>query len=193
MATLPRSPRGLPLGPLALATAALAAALGAGACFSRTTDVTLYRPQLPRRPDNCDVSILPRPKPDYAVEDLARVSIDFTPGGRDVAMNRLKREACYYGGDTLYDIGEKVENPGLSKLAATIARRPPGAPAPSPETQLPSAPTAPPSAGTPPQLARPAEPGLGAGGPACLRRGGVRFGGGTSASVGEAARLRPAG
>lgn len=150
--------RGLPL---ALAPAALAAALGAGACFSRTTDVTLYRPQLPRRPDNCDVSILPRPKPDYAVEDLARISIDFTPGGRDVAMNRLKREACYYGGDTLYDIGEKVENPGLSKLAATVARRPPGAPAPSPETQLPSAPTAPPSAGTPPQLARPAEPGFG--------------------------------
>jgi hypothetical protein len=139
------------LAPLALAPAALAAAIGAGGCFSRTTDVTLYRPQLPRRPDNCDVSILPRPQPDYPVEDLARISIDFTPGGRDAAMNRLRRETCYYGGDTLYAIAEQTQNPGVSKLAATVARRSSGpAGASSSQTPLPSAPTAPPTAGTAP-------------------------------------------
>src|SRR5215213_9074387 len=102
--------------PLALAPAALAAALAAAGCFARTTDVTLYRPQLPARPQNCDVSILPRPQPDYPVEDIARISIDFTPGGRDAAMNRLRRETCYYGGDTLYAIAEEQKNAGVYKL-----------------------------------------------------------------------------
>ncbi|HEU4536194.1 MAG TPA: hypothetical protein VFS00_18850, partial [Polyangiaceae bacterium] len=97
----PRRPRRGALAAL-LGPAALAAALAGAGCFARTTDVTLYRPQLPSRPQNCDVSILPRPKPDYPVEDLARISVDFTPGGRDAAMNRLRRETCYYGGDTLY-------------------------------------------------------------------------------------------
>lgn len=133
------------------APAALCGVLVGAGCFSRTTDVTLYRPQLPARPQNCDVSILPRPKPDYPVEDLARLSIDFTPGGRDVAMNRLRRETCYYGGDTLYAITEVQQNAGVYKLGATLARRPPGsAPLPSAETPLPSAPLAPPANGPTP-------------------------------------------
>ncbi len=132
-------------GAAALGAAALGLAALAG-CFSRTTDVTLYRSQLPSLPQNCAVSILPRPTPDYPVEDLARISVDFTPGGRDVAMNRLRREVCYYGGDTLYAINETQQNAGVYKLAATVARRPPGSPPPSPSAQLPSAPTAPPAA-----------------------------------------------
>src|SRR5687767_2393965 len=133
------------------ALAAFGAAIAAG-CFARTTDVTLFRSQLPSRPQNCDVSILPRPKPDYPVEDLARVSVDFTPGGRDAAMNKLRREACYYGGDTLYNIAEQQQNAGVYKLAATVARRPPGSAPPDASSQapLPGAPTAPPAAGPAP-------------------------------------------
>lgn len=150
----PHGPRARParLAPALLRLAALGAALAAGGCFARTTDVTLYRPQLPARPQNCDVSVLPRPRPDYPVEDLARISVDFTPGGRDAAMNKLRRETCYYGGDTLYALAEVQQNAGVYKLAATVARRPPGSapPAASGQTPWPSAPTAPPPAGPAP-------------------------------------------
>jgi hypothetical protein len=159
------------------AAAPALAALGllAAGCFARTTDITLYRSQLPARPQNCDVSILPRPKPDYPVEDLGRISIDFTPGGRDAAMNRLRRETCYYGGDTLYAIEEAPQNAGLSKLSATLARRPPGsAPPPSAPPGAPTgyptgAPTGYPT-GTPPGAPPSAPPGAPTGYPSGPQR-----------------------
>lgn len=116
---------------LALAFVALVA--GVPSCIAHTNDVTLLRTQLPALPEACPVSVLADQSPPFAVEDLAIVSVRYTPGGRDRAMHEVSARTCYYGGDTVYRIEETDDSNGTHLLRARIARRsPPTAPAPSP-------------------------------------------------------------
>jgi hypothetical protein len=94
-------------------------------CFSTTADVQLLRTQQPARPPDCPVNILAEDKAPYPVEDLAILNVSYAPGGRDSAMSRLREQACYYGGDTLYAISETPRNNASTLISARVARRPP--------------------------------------------------------------------
>ncbi|MCS6900766.1 MAG: hypothetical protein RMJ98_11475 [Myxococcales bacterium] len=94
------------------------------ACISTTVDVQLLKTQQPARPPDCPVNILAENKAPYPVEDLAILSVSYAPGGRDSAMNRLREQTCYYGGDTLYAITETPRNNASTLISARIARRP---------------------------------------------------------------------
>ena len=104
----------------------LLALLALTGCFSTTSEVQLLRTQQPALPDNCPVNVLADSTSPYPVEDLAILSINYSPGGRDSAMNRLRQQACYYGGDTVYALSDTPRNSASTLLTARVARRPSG-------------------------------------------------------------------
>jgi hypothetical protein len=95
-----------------------------GGCFSTTSEVKLLRTQQPALPAGCPVNVLAEATAPYPVEDLAILSINYAPGGRDSAFGRLREQACYYGGDTVYAIEETPRNNASTLLSARVARRP---------------------------------------------------------------------
>lgn len=105
-----------------IAAALLPLALGAG-CISSTQEVTLLRGQLPALPDGCLVNEVAEPQAPYPVEDLAVLTVRFTSGGRESALTKLKKHACYYGGDTLYAITDVKRSAVSFDLTAKLARR----------------------------------------------------------------------
>jgi hypothetical protein len=104
-------------------------ALVAG-CFASTSEVTMLRPQLPALPPDCPVNILATTTSPYPIEDLVELTVVYAPGGHEPAMNRLREQACYYAGDTLYAITETPRGNASTTVKARVARRPPGASAP---------------------------------------------------------------
>ena len=92
-------------------------------CIAHTNDITLLRTQLPALPEGCPVSVLADQTAPMPVEDLAIVSVRYTPGGRDKAMHELSEKTCYYGGDTVYRIEESDEPNATKLLRARVARR----------------------------------------------------------------------
>lgn len=97
-----------------------------GGCFSTTSEVKLLRTQQPALPPGCPVNVLADAQTPYPVEDLAILNINYAPGGRDSAMGRLREQACYYGGDTVYAIEETPRNNASTLMTARVARRPSG-------------------------------------------------------------------
>ena len=108
----------------ALVALPLLALLALTACFSTTSEVQLLRTQQPAHPDNCPINVIAESTSPYPVEDLAVLSINYSPGGRDSAMNRLQQQACYYGGDTVYAITDTRRSSASTLLTARVARRP---------------------------------------------------------------------
>jgi hypothetical protein len=94
------------------------------ACISTTNEVQLLRTQQPANPENCPVNVIADTVVPYPVEDLAILTINYTPGGRDNAMRRLSSQACYYGGDTVYALTDTPRNSASTLLTARVARRP---------------------------------------------------------------------
>lgn len=101
------------------------------ACFAHTNDVQLLHSQLPALPEGCPVSVLADAAPPFAVEDLAILSVRYTPGGRDRAMHEVTGRTCYYGGDTVYRVEEEAQSNATTLLRARIARRAAASPASS--------------------------------------------------------------
>lgn len=97
-----------------------------GGCFSTTSEVKLLRTQQPALPPGCPINLLADAQAPYPVEDLAILNISYAPGGRDSALSRLREQACYYGGDTVYAITETPRNNASTLMTAHIARRPSG-------------------------------------------------------------------
>jgi hypothetical protein len=93
-------------------------------CFATTNDVKFLRTQQPANPPDCPVNVLAGDTSPYPVEDLAVVQLNYSPGGRDTAMNKLREQTCHYGGDTLYAIEETPRNGASTLLTGRIARRP---------------------------------------------------------------------
>ena len=93
-------------------------------CFSTTSEVQLVRTQQPAHPLDCPINVIAATVSPYPVEDLAVLTINYSPGGRDNAMNRLRSQACYYGGDTVYSIADNPRNSASTLLTARVARRP---------------------------------------------------------------------
>lgn len=102
---------------------ALLLPLALAGCFSTTSDVTLLRSQQPSLAESCPVNILADATPPYPSEDLAVVRVTYAPGGRDSAIGRLRKQACYYGADTVYAIEEQPRNNASTLLSARLARR----------------------------------------------------------------------
>jgi hypothetical protein len=92
-------------------------------CFASTSEVTLFRPQLPALPPDCPVSVLASKTSPYPIEDLVELTVVYAPGGHDPAMNRLREQACYYAGDTIYAIEETPRSNASTSVKARIARR----------------------------------------------------------------------
>jgi hypothetical protein len=101
--------------------------VSSAACIAHTNDVQFLRSQLPALPEGCPVSVLADATPPFAVEDIAVLSVRYTPGGRDRAMHEVSGRTCYYGGDTVYRIEEEPQSNATTILRARIARRAPAA------------------------------------------------------------------
>jgi len=106
-----------------LAAGSVVLALLTAACFSLTTYVVLLRSQLPALPAGCPVSSLADETAPFAVEDVAILTVDYTPGGKETALRTLQEKACYYAGDTLYRMHETNKSSTTRQITATVARR----------------------------------------------------------------------
>ena len=92
--------------------------------IATTQDVKFLRTQQPALPEGCPVNVLADATSPYPVEDLAVIQLVYSPGGRDTAMNKLREQTCYYGGDTLYAIEEAPRNNATTLISGRVARRP---------------------------------------------------------------------
>ena len=92
-------------------------------CLARTKEVTFLHTQLPAKPKGCPVNRIAGDAAPYPVENLVELQINYTPGGRELALANLDDQACYYGGDTLYRMREETKGNTTTILTAVIARR----------------------------------------------------------------------
>jgi hypothetical protein len=112
-----------------------------GACV-RSEVTPLGEPQA-ALPEGCPVTVFPSTTPNYEWKDIASAEAEchFTLG-RTACIERLKKDACEAGGDTVYAFSEGRKKESII-ITATIARRTGG-------TTAVSGPTPPASSAKPP-------------------------------------------
>ena len=101
-----------------IALVVAAAALTAAACAD--IQVTLVGPQLPARPSDCALEVVPGGKPPFVVTDVAKANVSCS--GRDKCVGALRKQACAVGADTIYGFVESVES-GFTHIDASFALR----------------------------------------------------------------------
>jgi hypothetical protein len=100
------------------------------------TSVTRLGPAYPAKQDGCALEIFPATVPPYPYVDIASARA-LCWRDRSVCIDRLRREACATGADTIYAFSEAIDKG--TALSATFARRMPRQPAAAAPVPAPAA------------------------------------------------------
>jgi len=134
------------------------------------SDVTVIGERYPALPPGCPVTIFPSTTPNYAWKDIASSQAKCNAtAGRSACIERLKKDTCEVGGDTLYGFVDGHQSESVT-ISATIAHRSGGpVPATAGPAQLPpGSPPAAPALASDSGCAPPCSPGYQCQGTACI-------------------------